>query len=135
MASLIYNTDTFFEIKKNYVLKNTEIDKLFSDLFNLKKKTYFKQDFSMIDKKKNELVSYLNKITPNNYNNMFKIMFEICTEHKLTLFLIENMFKLSTSQSIYCTYYVKIIKQFLEKTENKKEIMDYIVEKSSEFKN
>ena len=135
MASLIYNTDTFFEIKKNYILKNTEIDKLFSDLFNLKKKTYFKQDFSMIDKKKNELVSYLNKITPNNYNNMFKIMFEICTEHKLTLFLIENMFKLSTSQSIYCTYYVKIIKQFLEKTENKKEIMDYIVEKSSEFKN
>lgn len=135
MTSIIYNTDKFFEIKKNYVAKNNDIDNLFSDLFNFKKKTYFKQDFSMVDKKKNELVSYLNKITPNNYNDMFKIMFEICKEHKLTSFLIENIFKLSTSQSIYCTYYVKIIKQFLEKAEDKKEIMDYIVEKSNEFKN
>tara|TARA_B100000787_G_C16168601_1_gene285195 strand:- start:85 stop:870 length:786 start_codon:yes stop_codon:yes gene_type:complete len=134
MASLVYNANKFLEIKKTYVLKDQDIDKLFSSIFNLKKKTYFKQDFSIEDKKKNELVSYLNKITPNNYNKMFKIMYEICSTHNLTTYLIENIFKLSTAQSVYCTYYVKIIKQFLEKSEEKKEIMDYILEKTNEFK-
>ena len=62
-------------------------------------------------------------------------MYEICTTHNLTQFLVENIFKLSTTQSIYCTYYVKIIKQFLEKTKNKNEIMEYIIQKSTDFQN
>jgi hypothetical protein len=136
MDPYIYNTDFFLEIKKNYMVQNSDLDTLFQTLFNLKKnKTYFKQEFTITEKKKNELVSYLNKITPNNYIHIFKIMYEICTTHNLTQFLVENIFKLSTTQSIYCTYYVKIIKQFLEKTKNKTEIMEYIIQKSTDYKN
>lgn len=136
METYIYNTETFLEIKKKYVVNNTEIDTLFNTLFNLKKKKiYFKQEFSIAEKKKNELISYLNKITPKNYDHLFKIIYEICVSYKLTYFLIETIFRLSTTQSIYCSYYVKIIKQFLQETENKTEIMDFIKTKTTEFKN
>jgi len=113
-----------------------ELDSVFNTIFNIKKKKiYFKQNVSVAEQKKNEIVSYLNKITPNNYNHIFKIIYEICNTHALTPFLIENIFILSTTQSIYCTYYVKIIKQFLETTENKEDIMEYIIKKILEFKN
>ena len=132
----IYNIETFLEIKKNYVVHNTEIETLFNTLFNLKKKKiYFKQEFSIAERKKNELISYLNKITPKNYDHIFKNIYEICVSYKLTNFLIETIFRLSTTQSIYCSYYVKMIKQFLQKTENKTEIMDFIKTKTTEFKN
>lgn len=136
METHIYNIETFLEIKKNYVVNNTEIETLFNTLFNLKKKKiYFKQEFSIAERKKNELISYLNKITPKNYDHLFKNIYEICVSYKLTYFLIETIFRLSTTQSIYCSYYVKMIKQFLKKTKNKTEIMDFINTKTTEFKN
>jgi hypothetical protein len=136
MDPLIYNTNTFLEIRNNYNIKDTELDSFFNTIFNIKKKKiYFNQNFSISEKKKNELVSYLNKITPNNYIHMFNVMYEICNTHSLTPFLIENIFILSTTQSIYCTYYVKIIKQFLENTTHKEDIMEYIIKKITEFKN
>ena len=136
METYIYNIETFLEIKKKYIVHNTEIETLFNKIFNLKKKKiYFKQDFSIDEKKKNELISYLNKISPKNYGHLFKNIYEICVSYKLTYFLIETIFRLSTTQSIYCSYYVKIIKQFLQKTENRTEIMDFIKTKTTEFKN
>ena len=47
MASLVYNANKFLEIKKTYVLKDQDIDKLFSSIFNLKKKPILNKIFRL----------------------------------------------------------------------------------------
>ena len=38
MDPLIYNTNTFLEIRNNYNIKDTELDSFFNTIFNIKKK-------------------------------------------------------------------------------------------------
>ena len=137
MDLITYTPKDFFEIKQNYdAPKNQELETLFENIFNLKKKkSYFKTEFSIEEKKKNELISYLNKITNNNFKDLVKIIYSICIKNNLTTFLIENIFSLAINQSFYCSYYVKILKYFLENIDNKTVINDYINIKCSEFKN
>lgn len=136
MNLITYTPKDFFIIKQNYKnSENNELDNLFENLFSIKKKkNYFKTEFSIEEKKKNELISYLNKITNNNYNELVKIIYTICVTNNLTEFLIEHIFTLAINQSIYCSYYVQIIKYFLENLENTIIISDYINKKCSEFK-
>ena len=132
----LYTPDDFLKIKKTYILSNNlELDNLLNSLFNLnKKKNYFKTEYSIEEQKKNEIISYLNKITNKNFDDIVKIIYTICTHQQLTNFLIENIFKLALNQSIYCGFYVKIIKYFLDNINNREVINKYILDKCSEFK-
>ena len=62
METHIYNIETFLEIKKNYVVNNTEIETLFNTLFNLKKKKYIlNKSFQLPKGKKTNLLVILIK--------------------------------------------------------------------------
>ena len=137
MNLIMYTSKDFLDIKQTYELPpNMQLDKLFEVLFKIKKKkNYFKTDFSIEEQKKNELISYLNKITDTNFKELVKIIYTICINHNLTTFLIEHIFNLAINQSIYCSYYVKIIKYFLENIDNKTFINNFINNKCYEFKN
>ena len=134
MSVYNYTPEDFFSVKQNYKPNNSELDEIFNKLFNNEKKDYFKTHFSIVETKKNEVISYLNKITSKNVDNMITIIYKIAIEYNLTEFIIEYIFKLCTQQTIYCTVYVKTVKYFINNIDVNTGITDYIKKKCLDFK-
>ena len=98
-----------------------------------------KKDLTILEQTCNEINSYLNKISPLNFDKIStKILSYLENENnsaeilkELIFNTINNIFKKAVFQPIYCPYYVKLL-NILDK---KFQIRDLINNKCNEFKN
>jgi hypothetical protein len=98
-----------------------------------------KKDLSIIEQSCNEINSYLNKLSPQNFDKISdKVLVYLENENntsemlkELIFYTINNIFKKAVTQPVYCPYYVKLL-NILDK---KFQIRDLIDKKCAEFKN
>ena len=98
-----------------------------------------KKDLSELEKYCNEINSYLNKLSPQNFDKISDKVIEYLENEnntsemlkELIFYTINNIFKKAVSQPVYCPHYVKLL-NILDK---KFQIRDLIDKKCAEFKN
>lgn len=98
-----------------------------------------KKDLSILEQSCNEINSFLNKLSPGNFDKISdKILLYLENENnsaemlkELIFYTLNNIFKKAVFQPVYCPYYVKLL-NILDK---KFQIRDLIDSKCIEFKN
>ena len=98
-----------------------------------------KKDLSELEKYCNEINSYLNKLSPQNFDKISSKVIEYLENEnntsemlkELIFYTINNIFKKAVTQPVYCPYYVKLL-NILDK---KFQIRDLIDKKCADFKN
>ena len=116
----------FNSIKQSYVLQpnnilSENIKKIESILNNKQKKNWrIKKShpvkvFKNTDADKNQIISYLNKITSKTYDTLSKRILDLCKNETISQFVIENIFNIAIKQPFYCINYVHLAKLIITK--------------------
>ena len=147
MSIKIISRNLFLDIKKQ-IDKEYETDSEIENIINkylgyktvstntswrkIYKSSIFKQDLNEIDKKKHELKSLLNKISNKNYDEIKKKIIIISESNNIIDYCIEYIFEIAVKQSVYCSQYVKLIKECIKID---KSIIEFISDKCLKYKN
>lgn len=136
---MIYTKKDFVELKfvkspnENFIkekidsIKKTLNKKKSSWRTDQKPKQYVSKINKNLDKDKCELLSYLNKLAPNNYKMLFESILKINLNEELLYYFIESIFSVATKQSMFCSIYVSLIEKIQDKNDIKKQLNDYIL--------
>lgn len=161
MASetVIFSRDFFYFIKKNYQssIKDKisdhlkEIDLLVDHIvgssitnkntansknwrISKPKSFIIKDNLSKEEEISNKVNSFLNKLSPKNFDVICKSVLDICLENKddenIKDIILDSIFLKAVMQSIYCPYYVRLINNIIDEKIN---ITSIINKKSKEY--
>lgn len=137
MTHVIYNKQQFLELKfvkieLNLVNVIDDIKKVLTKKHRTwrthnKPRQYVSKINKNIDKDKSELLAYLNKLAPNNYESIFNKILKIELDDNLLKYLIENVFYVATKQKMFCSIYVSLIKELQKQNDIKIFLNNYIL--------
>ena len=149
-----YEREFFYNVKKQSILNSNKLE-ILSIILN-KCKEHFKpidsapksdkknswrkskpslipKDISDSDKNKNMITCLLNKLAPNNFENISsKLGVLIDSEKCLLGHFIDELFNKAVFQPVYCPYYVKLL---LILSEKKYDLDNIISDKCEQFTN
>ena len=125
-----YSRDTFYEIKNNNIFSNNDLKLIFSDLDNnlvlsgentndkniswrVVRKSIKKIPESIEEEYKNNINSFLNKISQKNYDNIANKLNTILKDNtELLEYTVDNIFQKAVYQPTYCKSYVSLLSDF-----------------------
>ena len=140
------NIEQFLFVKKNYVIKNRELDKTIKQIVDIirskKKITFTKKPYKSIKPTnlkilKNEeqfkcvLIGLLNKLAFNNYDKLKSEILNICETNQCYDYFINCIFDIAVKQHTYSTLYVNLLNEIINKYDK---TQDFINTKCLEFK-
>ncbi len=157
--TVIFSRDFFYFIKKNYqssikeqisghlkeinslvdtIIGNSITNKNTSNSKNWRvskpKSFIIKDNLSKEEEIGNKVNSFLNKLSPKNFDIISKSVLDICKDNKdddnIKDIILDNIFLKAVMQSIYCPYYVKLINNIIDENIN---ITSIINKKSKEY--
>lgn len=157
--TVIFSRDFFYFIKKNYqssikeqisghlkeinslvdtIIGNSITNKNTSNSKNWRvskpKSFIIKDNLSKEEEIGNKVNSFLNKLSPKNFEIISKSVLDICKDNKdddnIKDIILDNIFLKAVMQSIYCPYYVKLINNIIDENIN---ITSIINKKSKEY--
>jgi hypothetical protein len=125
--TFIKTLDDFDIYDKIAAIKETLNKKKSSWRTDQKPKEYVSKINNNLDKDKCELLSYLNKLAPNNYKMLFESILKINLNEVLLHYFIESIFSVATKQSMFCSIYVSLIERIQENNDIKNQLNNYIL--------